>query len=158
MVEGVPISKNQPRGIWVYHHAADCDKVNDPEFGPLAYPVPDRPCTCGTRGVKPESTMSRRHTLKSWPEHFEPMLQGIKTLEIRRDDRGFQVGDVIELREWSPVLHPDTGHPRGYTGRKCTRLVTHILRTTDLGGIGGLWDGYVLLSLWRITVDGQEVS
>jgi hypothetical protein len=45
-IEGLPIAGNQPRGVWVFHHAADCAKVNDPTFGPLAYPDPERPCTC----------------------------------------------------------------------------------------------------------------
>jgi hypothetical protein len=46
MIEGVPIAKNQPRGVWVYHHAPDCAKMKDPTFGPLAYPDPERECTC----------------------------------------------------------------------------------------------------------------
>ncbi|WP_051663137.1 ASCH/PUA domain-containing protein [Alicyclobacillus macrosporangiidus] len=75
------------------------------------------------------------HELKTWPEYFEPLLHGEKTVELRKDDRGYAVGDTLILREYDP----DT---RQYTGRICTRTVTHILR-------GGPWlqDGYVALSV-----------
>ncbi|MCL6599809.1 MAG: DUF3850 domain-containing protein [Alicyclobacillus macrosporangiidus] len=75
------------------------------------------------------------HELKTWPEYFEPLLRGLKTVELLKDDRGYQCGDTLILREYDP----DT---RQYTGRICTRTVTHILR-------GGPWlqDGYVALSV-----------
>ncbi|MCL6548898.1 MAG: DUF3850 domain-containing protein [Alicyclobacillus sp.] len=79
--------------------------------------------------------MGTTHELKCWPEYFEPLLKGEKTVELRRDDRGFQVGDMLFLREYDPVSER-------YTGRTCTRIITHVLR-------GGPWlaDGYVALSL-----------
>lgn len=97
----------------------------------------------------------RRHELKSWPEHFDPLFRGAKTSELRRNDRDFKVGDWIVFREWSPQGWLSEG---GYSGRHCGRLVTHILTAEDLGTIGGLLAGYVILSLWRLTVNGQEVE
>jgi len=90
----------------------------------------------------------RRHELKCWPEFFEPLFDGLKTSEIRLNDRDFQVGDMIEFREWSPTINAE-----GYTGRQCTRLVTHVLQPWVGGGIE---PGHVILSLWRVQVNGQD--
>jgi hypothetical protein len=40
------------------------------------------------------------HELKSWPEFFSAIETGEKTFELRRNDRNYQVGDVLVLREW----------------------------------------------------------
>lgn len=42
------------------------------------------------------------HELKSLPEFFEPLATGVKTFEIRRNDRGFKVGDQLIVQEWRP--------------------------------------------------------
>lgn len=42
------------------------------------------------------------HELKTWPEFFDAVDRGEKTFEVRRDDRGFQVGDEIVLQRWQP--------------------------------------------------------
>lgn len=41
------------------------------------------------------------HELKTWPEFFEEIVTGRKTFEIRLNDRGFQVGDGLWLREYT---------------------------------------------------------
>lgn len=64
------------------------------------------------------------HELKTWPESFEAVQSGAKTFELRRDDRGFAVGDRLLLREWTPD---------GYTGRQCYRLVTYIVGPDRFG-------------------------
>lgn len=82
------------------------------------------------------------HDLKTWPVYFTALAEGRKTYELRRDDRGFEVGDVLRLREWDPRLDDDG--LGGYTGREVRRVVTHVLR--DAPGLG-LTDGFALLSL-----------
>ena len=42
------------------------------------------------------------HELKSWPKFFSPMMDGSKTFEIRNNDRNFQVGDLLILKEFEP--------------------------------------------------------
>ena len=61
------------------------------------------------------------HELKSWPEGFQAVLDGRKPFEVRKDDRGFEVGDTLHLREYQPM--PDT-----YTGRETDVRVTYIYR------------------------------
>jgi hypothetical protein len=69
----------------------------------------------------------RVHALKTWPEYFAEVLAGTKPFEIRRDDRGYRVDDVLILREWEPT----SGE---YSGRECMRRVTYITEFEQLPG------------------------
>lgn len=62
------------------------------------------------------------HDLKTHPEFFAAVDAGWKTFEIRLNDRDYQVGDMLKLREWNPTSQE-------YTGRYAFRRVTYI--TTD---------------------------
>lgn len=42
------------------------------------------------------------HDLKCWREFFDAIERGDKTFEIRKDDRGFAVGDTLRLWRWCP--------------------------------------------------------
>ena len=46
---------------------------------------------------------SVKHTLKTWPVYFDAVARGEKTFEVRRNDRGFQTGDIVELKRWVPA-------------------------------------------------------
>lgn len=75
--------------------------------------------------------MPREHRLKTWPEPYEAVASGRKPYEIRVDDRGFAVGDVLVLEEWDPENVFDEAswsviRPRGYTGRSVTKVVTYM--------------------------------
>lgn len=61
--------------------------------------------------------MSKIHELKIAPEYMAALLTGVKNFEIRKNDRDFQVGDRLWLREW------DNGK---YTRREITAYVTYI--------------------------------
>jgi hypothetical protein len=62
-----------------------------------------------------------KHRLKTWPEFFSAVREGVKTFEVRKDDRGFNVGDTLELAEWEPTTE-------AFTGRVETRDVVYIVR------------------------------
>ena len=76
----------------------------------------------------------RVHVLKCWPESFGAILSGMKKYEVRKDDRGFMVGDVLRLREWEPAIRAYIGTPGvweqlpacagEYTGRAAYFMVT----------------------------------
>lgn len=84
------------------------------------------------------------HDLKCWPEFYEPISRGEKTAELRYNDRDYQVGDVLVLREYDP-------NKDSYTGRECRRQVSHVVH--GCGSVGvitplkGLSTKYVMLSL-----------
>lgn len=77
------------------------------------------------------------HCLKIWPEHFQQVLSGAKPFEIRKDDRGFAVGDLVCLREFEPAT-------QDYTGRELQRRISCITRSA---GPVALLDGLVVLGL-----------
>ncbi len=76
------------------------------------------------------------HHLKTWPEYFEEVFNGKKNFELRKDDRGFRVGDILVLKEY------DSKSER-YTGREISKKVNYILE----GGSLGLEKGYVVMAL-----------
>jgi hypothetical protein len=78
------------------------------------------------------------HDLKIWPEFFEPVVDGRKTFELRRDDRGYRVGEVLRLREF----HIEGGKGK-YTGREVERVITYVSQQ----GAPFLQPGYVALGL-----------
>ena len=43
------------------------------------------------------------HYLKCWPIFFFEAASGMKTFEIRKNDRDFRVGDIIVLQYWDPL-------------------------------------------------------
>jgi hypothetical protein len=79
--------------------------------------------------------MGNTHDLKTDPEVFDAVRDGVKNFEIRKDDRGFDVGDELVLQEWCPLMG-------SYTGREVVRFVRFILRDFE-----GLQPGYVAMSL-----------
>lgn len=75
--------------------------------------------------------MSREHELKINEEFFDDVASGRKPFEIRYNDRGFQTGDYLRLREHGP----------GWYGRETRKRITYMLNGW------GLQDGYVALGL-----------
>jgi hypothetical protein len=82
------------------------------------------------------------HELKCWPVPFAAMRDGSKRFEYRKDDRGYQVGDVLWNREWEPPAHVSDQHRHGYTGREDRYRVTY-----KLAGRFGVPDGYCVLGV-----------
>jgi len=84
------------------------------------------------------------HELKTWPEYFQTVKTGIKPFEVRKDDRPFQIGDELLLKEFVPKnYYEDQTQDEYYTGNICHRKITYILR----GGNFGLEKGYVILGV-----------
>ena len=76
-----------------------------------------------------------RHELKCTPPYFQAVWDDEKRFELRKDDRGFTVGDTLWLREWDGE----------YTGREIDVEVTYLL-----SGEPWLAPGFVALSISEI--------
>lgn len=77
-----------------------------------------------------------QHELKTWPEYFQDITQGAKTFEVRKNDRKYEVGDTLLLREYDPEA-------KEYTGYEMVVRVIYILH----GGQFGVKKGFVVMSI-----------
>ena len=75
------------------------------------------------------------HELKILPEYFEAVKSGVKTFEIRINDRNYQEGDMLILKEW---------YHGKYTGRELKKYVNYIYYGD---GTYGIQEGVVVMSL-----------
>jgi hypothetical protein len=107
------------------------------------------------------------HELKTWPAQFQATYDGVKLFDVRRDDRGYALGDILHLREWErergwadipsgfgfmgEAEIPGVPARDAYTGREQKRRITYILRGADAHAFG-LQEGYCVLGL------GPEVT
>jgi hypothetical protein len=78
------------------------------------------------------------HVLKIYRQYYQAVIDGRKTFEVRHDDRGFQAGDTVRLREL--IEHDDS-----YTGREAR---------ADIGYVTGFSqkEGFVVFSLLNLSV------
>lgn len=83
------------------------------------------------------------HELKTWPAPFEAVRDGSKSYELRVADRDFQVGDLLRLREFDPLVDPQCSPEHGYTLRELTRRISYITPP----GTFGLPDNLCILAL-----------
>ena len=88
-----------------------------------------------TNKVEVQETVmdDHRHKLKLAKMFFNDMQTGRKPFDLQKNDREYQLGDVIEYREM------DNGEP---TGRVIEKEITYILE-----GFAGLKEGYCILAL-----------
>lgn len=59
----------------------------------------------------------KSHNLKTLPIYFEAAAKGIKTFEIRKNDRNFEIGEQISLLEHDGLV---------YTGREIRGEIIYI--------------------------------
>ncbi|MCK4706135.1 MAG: DUF3850 domain-containing protein [Gammaproteobacteria bacterium] len=82
-----------------------------------------------------------QHELKKDPQVFSDSWAGLKTFEIRLNDRDYRIGDVLILKETASTGEEmKNGAPLEYTGRQLTRRVDYILDGY------GLNEGWVIMS------------
>ncbi|EEN4861302.1 TPA: DUF3850 domain-containing protein [Enterobacter bugandensis] len=81
--------------------------------------------------------MSVIHGLKIGPLYFNAVSNGDKKAELRINDRNYQCGDFLLLREWAGE----------YSGNKLVVKVTHILPLEGLIAAGGNW---VMMSIAQL--------
>ena len=67
------------------------------------------------------------HEIKCWPKFYQQVIDGRKTFELRRDDREYNAGDHLLLREWFP-------DEQDYSTRECLCYVPYLLRSEHTPG------------------------
>lgn len=87
------------------------------------------------------------HELKCAIEPFEQKWQGKKDWEFRKNDRDFQIGDILLEKEYDTTK--DT-----FTGREITEEVLWILK----GGIFGIPEDCVIMSTKIVSKEGEAES
>jgi hypothetical protein len=80
-------------------------------------------------------TPQKWHDLKCHPPYFDQVYRGLKTFDVRANDRSFMAGDGIRLREFVPTRNE-------YTGRTVCVYVLGVY--TSLIGVR---DGHCVMSI-----------
>ncbi|MHC5674671.1 ASCH/PUA domain-containing protein [Nostoc sp.] len=75
------------------------------------------------------------HNLKTWMPFYQDVIEGCKTFELRKNDRDYQVGDILNLIEVDP------SYELALTGRQTNKEVVYLLTGW------GLQQGYVVLAI-----------
>lgn len=90
------------------------------------------------------------HTLKTWPVPFKAVWTGKKTFELRKNDRGYQVGDILSLQEYDPYKDK-------FSGRSMMVSVDYVLQDK----VFGLTEGFCCMSIsinTKIDDDGIPIK
>ncbi len=88
-------------------------------------------------------TISKTHELKTDPLVFDDSFNNKKLFELRFNDRDFNVGDTLVLKETKfSGIEMKNGKPLIYTNRIIHQKVNYILS----GGYG-LMDGWVIIGV-----------
>lgn len=80
------------------------------------------------------------HYIRLAATYFDDVAAGVKTFELRKNDRGYKTGDVLEMAEFKDGRN---------TGRMIRSEVTYMLE-----GYTGLTDGYCILGIKVLEVIG----
>ncbi len=91
------------------------------------------------------------HELKLDAAYFDAVKSGAKNFAVRRDDRGFQRGDVLRLHKWGPnwvagrITYLNASGEAVHWSDAATirRRISYVLT----GGQFGIEPGYVVLGL-----------
>lgn len=86
------------------------------------------------------------HELKILPKYYDAVANGIKTFEIRKNDRNYSVGDTLMLKEFDKdnIYHVNWINPQEYTGRELCATITYIFNLKDFLNLD---EDYVILGI-----------
>ncbi|MCK5644203.1 MAG: DUF3850 domain-containing protein [Gammaproteobacteria bacterium] len=77
--------------------------------------------------------MSKKHELKIIQPYFSDVSIGRKKFELRNNDRDFEKGDILKLREWDGEQ---------FTGNFIIRKISYVLQNIE-----GLKKGFCVLGI-----------
>ena len=88
-----------------------------------------------------QETGQKVHQIRLAKSYFDDVVNGIKTFELRKNDRGYKKGDILEMMEFADGKN---------TGRTVKVLVTYILEDYT-----GIEDGYCIMAT-KLMKDGEQ--
>lgn len=81
------------------------------------------------------------HELKTLPKYFEAVIKGEKLFEVRKNDKNYQLGDLLALNEYE-------AKEKTYTGRSCLVYVDYLLNDAKY-----CKPGFVIMSIKPCNVE-----
>jgi hypothetical protein len=92
----------------------------------------------------------KTHVLKCRQPFYDAIVDGRKTFEVRKNDRGFAVGDVLQLHEIathppSPYHVGEWGETSHYTGRHVDVTVTYLTSDPEF-----VLPGFVVMGIRKV--------
>ena len=91
------------------------------------------------------------HELKTLPAYWDAVQRGEKAVEVRRDDRGFQKGDILELVKLSRPPFGSWDIEYDYHGKRSSPVLRREIGYILTGGQLGIEPGYVVMALKEAT-------
>ena len=88
-----------------------------------------------------QETGQKVHQIRLAKSYFDDVANGIKTFELRKNDRGYKKGDILEMMEFADGKN---------TGRTVRVLVTYILEDYT-----GIEDGYCIMATTLLNENGE---
>ena len=83
------------------------------------------------------------HSIKCLPIYYQALISNRKRFEVRKNDRNFQLGDLLHIQEYFP-------EKKEYSGRSCLVRVDYILKGLGPSNIIPLPEDYVIMSISRV--------
>lgn len=99
--------------------------------------------TSGSSRPEMEETGQKVHQIRLAKSYFDDVTNEIKTFELRKNDRGYKKGDILEMMEFADGKN---------TGRTVKVLVTYILEDYT-----GIEDGYCIMAT-KLMKDGETIK
>jgi hypothetical protein len=86
--------------------------------------------------------VTKTHLLKTVDRYWDALAEGVKTFEVRKNDRAFQTGDKLMLERWEETA---VGLQKDFKQEPLFFKITYLLQ----GGQFGIEPGYCVLGLKR---------
>ena len=97
------------------------------------------------------------HELRTWAPYYDAVVSGEKKFEVRRDDRGFQKGDIVRLIRCTQGKTGmwDIEYGYGVTPKHTAEFRIGWILT---GGQFGIEPGYIVFSLDPVEGGGSTCA
>lgn len=91
------------------------------------------------------------HDIKCWPEFYPDVASGRKPFEIRKNDRDYEVGDLLKIRWFDPKT-------KEFNGSVCLKTVTYLTGWEQKEGnvVLGIRGANLQEHLWVLAQEGSQ--